>query len=246
MKKALDGRDKLAKNLSTVHGLWTTDFNWAMKSQDILLLLKLSALEYQAQTTPTAHGVSANGDPDQLVATDEGTDARDADTDTSVSLPLNPEFDPYSVRGLSSSTGISKSEVSNALARCYANGLAKPQRHGGGPLVNRRGLEEFLSYGIRFVFPVQATVLTRGIPTGLTAPIFHGLLRSAGDHSPVWPDPQGSTLGLAVEPLYKTVTTAIRNDETLYRLLATVDSIRLGQPRERKLAVAHLHDLLSF
>lgn len=217
-----------------------------MKSQDILLLLKLSALEYQAQALPVAATESANDEPDRLVATEEEVEAQEAGTDTSVPLRLNLEFDPYSVRGLSSSTGISKSEVSNALARCYANGLAKPQRRGGGPVVNRRGLEEFLSYGIRFVFPVQAIALTRGIPTGLTAPIFHGILRSAGDHSPVWPDPQGSTLGLAVEPLYKTVTTAIRNDETLYRLLATVDSIRLGQARERKLAIAHLHDLLSF
>jgi hypothetical protein len=62
----------------------------------------------------------------------------------------------------------------------------------------------------------------------------------------VWPDPHGDTLGLAVEPLYKTVTTAIRNDETLYKLLATVDSIRLGQSRERKLATEQLHELLNF
>lgn len=202
-----------------------------MKSQDILLLLKLSALERQSHTSIGASRDETSGE--------EGANSKRL-------FRLNLEYDPYSVRGLSSATGISKSEVSNALGRCYASGLAKPQRHGGGPVVNRRGLEEFLSYGIRFVFPAQSLGLTLGIPTTLTAPIFQGILRSAGEHPPVWPDPRGDTLGLAVEPLYKTVTTAIRDDETLYKLLATVDSIRLGQPRERKLAIAQLHDLLNF
>jgi DNA-binding transcriptional ArsR family regulator len=214
-----------------------------MKSQDILLLLQLSALERQSHALSAFPSQSPDNSRDEIDARGE---AFEEDVGSKLSLKLNLELDPYSVRGLSSATGISKSEVSNALGRCYANGLAKPRRGGGGPVVNRRGLEEFLSYGIRFVFPAQTVGLALGIPTGLTAPIFQGILRSGGEHSPVWPDPHGDTLGLAVEPLYKTVTTAIRNDETLYKLLAIVDSLRLGQPRERKLAVAQLHELLNF
>jgi hypothetical protein len=214
----------------------------AMKSQDMVLLLKLVALERQAHASPDAPGEP----PKNITAEIASIEALEEDAGSARALRLNLEFDPYSVRGLSGAIGISKSEVSNALGRCYANGLAKSQRHGGGPVVNRRGLEEFLSYGVRFVFPAQTLGLARGIPTGLTAPIFKGILRSAGEHSPVWPDPHSDTLGLAVEPLYKTVTTAVRNDETLYKLLAIVDSIRLGQPRERKLAIAQLHDLLNF
>ncbi|WP_175958497.1 hypothetical protein [Burkholderia sp. BCC0405] len=213
-----------------------------MKSQDILLLLKLVSLERQAHASSS----SANAPPQDLEDEIASTGGLDDDAGSTSPFKLNLELDPYSVRGLSSATGISKSEVSNALGRCYANSLAKPQRHGGGPTVNRRNLEEFLSYGIRFVFPAQMQSLTRGIPTGLTAPIFDGILRSAGEHGPVWPDPHGGTLGLAVEPLYKTVATATRDDETLYKLLAIVDSIRLGQPRERKLAITQLHGLLNF
>ena len=227
----------------SVHGPWTVDddFGHLMKSQDILLLLKLAALELQA------HAATPREPPKDFAAEIASThEGAEEDVDSDGRLRLNPEFDPYSLRGLSSAIGISKSEVSNALARCYANGLAKPPRQGGGPSVNRRGLEEFLSYGIRFVFPAQTQGLTRGIPTGLTAPVFQGILRSAGEQPPVWPDPHGDALGLAVEPLYKTVTTAIRHDEALYKLLAVVDSIRLGQPRERKLAIAQLHDLLNF
>ncbi|MCA8044047.1 hypothetical protein [Burkholderia seminalis] len=213
-----------------------------MKSQDILLLLKLVSLERQAHASSS----SANAPPKDLEEEIASTGGLDDDAGSTSPFKLNLELDPYSVRGLSSATGISKSEVSNALGRCYANSLAKPQRHGGGPTVNRRNLEEFLSYGIRFVFPAQMQSLTRGIPTGLTAPIFDGILRSAGEHCPVWPDPHGGTLGPAVEPLYKTVATATRDDETLYKLLAIVDSIRLGQPRERKLAITQLHGLLNF
>ncbi|MGY4730723.1 hypothetical protein [Burkholderia pyrrocinia] len=214
-----------------------------MKSQDILLLLKLAALERQAHASTAAPAEPPENLAAEIAATHE---TLEEGIGSMLPFRLNLELAPNSVRGLSSATGISKSEVSNALGRCYANGLAKPQRHGGGPIVNRRGLEEFLAYGVRFVFPAQTFGLARGIPTGLTAPIFQGVLRSAGEHSPVWPDPNGDTLGLAVEPLYKTVTTATRADETLYKLLAIVDSIRLGHPRERKLAIAQLHGLLNF
>jgi len=214
-----------------------------MKSQDIVLLLKLAALERQAHASAGEVLEEPLDDRDASIA--DIHEAQEEAGNASL-LRLNLDFDPYSVRGLSSAVGISKSEVSNALGRCYANGLAKPNRHGGHPVVNRRGLEEFLSYGIRFVFPARTLGLARGIPTGLTAPIFQGILRSAGEHSPVWPDPHGDTLGVAVEPLYKTVTTAIRDDETLYKLLAVVDSIRLGQPRERKLAITQLQTLLNY
>jgi hypothetical protein len=221
-----------------------TFFECVMKGQDILLLLKLSALELQALTSSPAPNKLPEDHANEVFSIDEA--GSEKDVDSRLHFKWNLGYDPYSVRGLSSATGISKSEVSNALGRCYANGLAKPHRHGDGPVVNRRGLEEFLSYGIRFVFPAQTSGLALGIQTGLTAPIFQGILRSAGEHPPVWPDPHGDTLGLAVEPLYKTVTTAIRNDETLYKLLATVDSIRLGQSRERKLATEQLHELLNF
>ncbi|WP_116141847.1 hypothetical protein [Trinickia diaoshuihuensis] len=214
-----------------------------MKSQDIVLLLKLSTLERQAHVSVS----EMSSEPDHLnSAVSDTNEALEDEAGNPGSLRPKLEVDPYSVRGLSSAIGISKSEVSNALIRCYANGLAKPSRRGGTPVVNRRGLEEFLSYGIRFVFPVQTSGLALGIPTGLTAPIFDGILRGGGEHPPVWPDPHGDTLGLAVEPLYKTVTTAIRGDKALYKLLAVVDSIRLGQPRERKLAITQLHELLNY
>jgi hypothetical protein len=65
------------------------------------------------------------------------------------------------------------------------------------------------------------------------------------DRVPVWPDPRGNTSGFAIEPLFKTVPMAVRNDRLLYELLALVDSIRMGQPRERNLATSLLNARLK-
>lgn len=58
----------------------------------------------------------------------------------------------------------------------------------------------------------------------------------AGDLVPVWPDPQGTAKGQAVEPLFKSVPIAVKGDLELYAMLALIDSIRLGQARERNVA----------
>lgn len=215
-----------------------------VKSQDIFLLLKLISLE---QNPRTAHE-SVSAAP--LSPSSLSERWQDWDKDETSDLfegPFEPqasEPDPYSVRALANATGVSKSEVSNILSRCYANGLAKLQRN-GTPSTNRKGLEEFLVYGIKYVFPAKTLALTRGIATGLTAPVFGGELRAPSDQTPVWADPKGATSGPAVEPLYKTVPYAVRKDQTLYIFLALVDSIRLGLPREKNLAVHKLQELLK-
>jgi hypothetical protein len=52
----------------------------------------------------------------------------------------------------------------------------------------------------------------------------------------VWPDAQGKNKGLMIAPLFKTVGHAVRRDPELYALLALVDAIRTGSPREANLA----------
>jgi hypothetical protein len=42
--------------------------------------------------------------------------------------------------------------------------------------------------------------------------------------------------GLEVTPLFKSVGQAVRDDPELYALLALVDAIRMGSPREANLA----------
>lgn len=151
----------------------------------------------------------------------------------------------YSVRGLALETGISKSQIGLSLQRCIDVGLAKRDRVLGVPRTNTKGLFEFIAYGLRYVFPAKLGAVTRGVATSLGAPVLEGQLMSAGELLPVWSDAHGDTKGQAVEPLFKSVTYAIQKDPELYALLALVDAIRLGQPRERNLAIEMIQQRLG-
>lgn len=150
----------------------------------------------------------------------------------------------FSVRALQQSTGISKSEVSNALNRCIAAGLAKLARNSAVPQVNTRALNEFLGHGIKYVFPVRPGPIMRGLATAHAAPVLAGKLLSGGEHIPVWADALGSDMGQSIEPLFKSAPAAARQDDRLYAMLALVDAIRLGNEREASLARALLEQQL--
>ena len=151
----------------------------------------------------------------------------------------------YTARALEQETGISKSQVSLSINRCYHVDLLKKDRHLGVPRVNVRALEEFISYGLKYVFPAKMGELTRGVPTAFAAPILSEKLMSAGELPPVWPDATGKTKGLTIEPLFKSATFAIQRDHKLYALLALVDAIRVGQSREANLAKQLLKEQLG-
>ncbi|MDO6748040.1 hypothetical protein [Gilvimarinus sp. 1_MG-2023] len=142
----------------------------------------------------------------------------------------------YSVRALAQATGISKSELNQALNRCIHVGLVARDRPTNLPRVNRRALLGFLREGIKYVFPASLGPVVRGIPTAFAAPTLVGKVMSAGDLLPVWPDAKATDMGQGVEPLCKAVPAAAAQDEKLYKLLALVDAIRLGRPREAKVA----------
>jgi DNA-binding transcriptional ArsR family regulator len=200
-----------------------------MKGQDLLLLLKLVSLS-RREASPFAAADWA-----ELA----GTFAPEA-----VWEQLDAGQDPYSVRALEDSTGISKSEVSGGLRRCMDAGLLKPGRESGKPQVNTRGLYELLAYGVRYFFPALPGPLVRGLPTAHAAPVLKDRLLSAGEHIHVWEDAEGTQLGQRVEPLFRTVPKAARRDPGLYAMLALVDSIRLGQAREAGLARELLEKML--
>ena len=56
------------------------------------------------------------------------------------------------------------------------------------------------------------------------------------------PSAKGKLKGQAVNPLYKSVPEAVLNDPKLHELLALVDAIRVGNVREKKLAVGELKE----
>ncbi|RCS21938.1 hypothetical protein DUT91_21260 [Phyllobacterium salinisoli] len=185
-----------------------------MKSQDIVVLLKLMSLEDDEKMRvqlPAGHSPPA------------GEDA-------------------YSVRGLEAALGISKTEISASINRSLSSGIAIKDRKTGRPKPNRRQLREFIVHGLKFVFPAKLGAMQRGLPTAFAAPVLRGSLHSAGSLISVWPYARGHEMGQSVEPLFKSVPEAAEKDERLYAYLALIDAVRLGNQREANLAANLLQE----
>lgn len=127
---------------------------------------------------------------------------------------------------------LSVSEVGASLARSTASGLYDEiSRH-----VNRGALLDFLTYGLRYVFPALPGGPARGVPTAFSAPVLREHLLTSPDAAVVWPDPDGQVRGTAIEPLYPKAVAAALANPALYDLLALTDALRLGRRREQDLA----------
>ncbi|WP_213286841.1 hypothetical protein [Bradyrhizobium sp. sGM-13] len=185
-----------------------------MKSQDIVVLLKLVSLQEEEEKGSGALQWSF------------------------------PSEAPYSVRGLESLLGISKTEINASIKRSVSTGLAIKDRDSGRPKPNRRNLHSFIVHGLKFVFPAKPGAMTRGIPTAFAAPMLKGQLVSGGEYIYVWPAAEGRDMGQSVQPLFKSVPEAVQRDERLYEYLALVDAIRLGNQREVGLAGDRLSERL--
>lgn len=100
--------------------------------------------------------------------------------------------------------------------------------------MQRHALLDFLCYGLPYAFAVQPGAPARGLATGASAPPL--ALTFGPEPAYVWPGAVGSQWGIAVEPLYPQAPAAAQQDNQLYGLLALTDALRLGRPREVKLA----------
>ncbi len=260
--------------MSTFYGAWTKPCEALVKSQDILILFKMTSLHAQEENLfgcmesestselvkgilgPVGQAIKAAGDAVGRALAERQVDAEDTVfrpqeidspmgdsdrwegwSDAVPSTPLTSWKENYSLRALSASLGLSKSEVSNALVRCRDAGLLTNDYETSLPKVNRRELLKITEHALKYFFPVKPGAIVRGIPTGFAAPALSKSLKSAGGLIPVWPDPLGNERGQAIEPLYKTVPEAVKKDRTLYHYLALVDAIRIGGPRECGVAV---------
>ena len=141
---------------------------------------------------------------------------------------------PLKLVGLSHALHISISEISESLNRSQIAGLIDYSKK----KINRQNFLEFLTYGVRYVFPQQPGSMVRGIPTAHSHPYMKKHFISEMDY--VWPDHNGEVMGLMIEPFYSKQVESIHDDELYYKLLALVDVIRVGKVREVKLAINEL------
>jgi hypothetical protein len=151
--------------------------------------------------------------------------------DVVVLLKLLLKTQKPSYADLSKELCMSASEVHAAIRRGIAAGLIDSASR----LPLRKPLENYLLHGVRYAFPATPGRLARGIPTAHAAPPLSEKI-SRDDLPPVWPDPEGTVRGYAIEPLYGSVPAAAKKDSLLYELLALVDALRMGRARERKFA----------
>jgi hypothetical protein len=159
--------------------------------------------------------------------------------DLVVVLKLVSSDEKPSYNRLANELSISPSEAHAAVQRAIQGGLLDAKRK-----PNRRVLLDFILHGVRPAFFPERGGVTRGMPTAHAAPPLCEEIMG-DDLPPVWPDPEGTVRGETLEPLYRTVPTAAKNDPQLYELLALVDAIRIGRARERALAEKHLTERLA-
>lgn len=134
---------------------------------------------------------------------------------------------------------VSQSEIAEGLNRSRLARLVDPAKR----KVFRESFVEFISYGFKYVFPVQPGAIVRGIPTAHSAmPLSQHIVAEKEIY--VWPSPGGPQRGQSIQPLYAGAVKAALADPAYYELLALLDAVRAGRPREVSLATEMLHTLL--
>ena len=144
---------------------------------------------------------------------------------------------------LAEGLSISPSEVSKALKRCADAGLVYTE--GAEKRVNRTGLMEFLSHGLKYAFPPERGSMTRGVPTAAAAEPLKSRFLDDKEPPTVWPYAEGKVRGLSLAPLYRGAPKAALRDSKFYSVLALCDAVRSGRTRERNLAVELLEKAIN-
>jgi hypothetical protein len=146
---------------------------------------------------------------------------------------------PWSYESLSSSLGMSLSQLHSSVKRCKELGLLRLE--GKRMVPNVKNMEELIVHGLKYVFELKRGALTRGIPTSYGAPPLDEILISSKEEPPpVWPDPEGSARGFSFSPIYKYAPEAAKKDRKLYEMLALIDAIRAEGAREKQIAIEEL------
>lgn len=137
---------------------------------------------------------------------------------------------PFRIIDLAHDLDISPGEITMALERLKISGLIAGDKRRPNPA----SILEFLIHGLKYVFPAEQGTIMRGIPTAHSGAKLSQKIISDTEY--VWPSEEGTSRGIAISPLYSSVPYAVLKDQKLHRLLALVDTIRVGRAREQGMA----------
>lgn len=139
---------------------------------------------------------------------------------------LKQQAQESGVRAIAESIGISASEVSKGTKRLVASHLVVVRQ--GSVFAESGALLEWLSYGIRYAYPIESIGYGRGMATSWNCPLLHS---EVVPPSPpfVWSVPGGEIDGTLIKPIHDSVPFASRNDSHLYHALSLLDAVRGGK-----------------
>ncbi len=140
---------------------------------------------------------------------------------------------------IAKSLELSQAEVSHAISRLKVSNLLSPD----GAIL-KSNVTEFLTHGLKYVFPPTFGPVTNGVPTGHSLSAFD-FVRHKDNDVFVWPYAEGKVRGQALLPIYDSVPSASLADEKLHQLLALIDMIRAGRAREVGMAIKELKERIS-
>lgn len=147
----------------------------------------------------------------------------------------------WTIRSLEEETAIPRSAIQRALERLAHAGLLDPSSR----TVRVAQAEEFLIYGLRYVFPARLGGETRGVKAAWASEPLASRLSGNDVLPPVWPAAHGDVRGLELKPLHRAVIEAAAADPQLGPRLALVDAIRAGDARVRHVAAELLREHLA-
>src|SRR5438132_8978307 len=111
----------------------------------------------------------------------------------------------FTHRDLADMLFLSRSTISIGLRRLQQSGLVRFEIETNKLLPVMAAVEEFIVHGLKYVFPGEIGKFTKGIATGIAAPVFEGKLVLGKDPIFVWPYEYGNVKGLALKPLIPSV-----------------------------------------
>lgn len=219
--------------MSLVRGLRTLESETMIKSQDFLILIKLISLQKE------------------MLKKGQYPTIKNAYIDENSYEFFLKNY--LSLRGIGSSLGISKTEISTSLKRCVDSRLLvlyDSENNGLLSLnednwhVNKKALFDLIKYAVPYFFPVKQSGLNFGLATGFSAPILAKELTSGGTNPYVWASEYGTIYGQSIEPLYKTVPFASINDQFVYDSFSLIDAYRMGKAREKDIALRLIEEII--
>lgn len=161
--------------------------------------------------------------------------------DIVLALKIALTSDQLTVKELSESLFLSQGEVINGFKRLQASGLLLKDRF--SRQIIRANLVEFITHGLKYVFPGALGAPARGMMTAWGHPRIADSITSQS--VPVWTTLDGKTYGPSLKPLYKEVPKICSQDLVLYEIFALIDCLRIGRAREISLARKRIAEMLA-